>query len=41
MRWMDIINVVLNVIRTLYPILKDIKKAACDAADRKRKTRRG
>ena len=44
MRMMELINCVCNVIRAIYPILKDArihskkKKAACDVQDRKRNT---
>ena len=43
MRMMELINCVCNVIRAMYPILKDLfhatkkKKAACDGRDHKRK----
>lgn len=43
MRMMELINCICNVIRAMYPILKDAlilsrkKKAACDVADHKRK----
>lgn len=41
-RWAEAVNLVCNLIRTLYPILKDLlmKKAACDLDHHKRKQRK-